>query len=258
MARLKGKVALVTGAASGLGRASAQRLASEGAVVACVDLNTDAVDPVVKDIEDAGGRALALAADVGSSEALDAAVGRTVKAFGSLDICLANAGIASAASATELSHDAWDRVIAINLTGVWRTCRAVLPQMMAAGGGSLIAQASIGGIIGIPSQAAYAAAKGGVIALVRQMAVDYARFGIRVNAIAPGTVMTPLVERHWAALAGADELPDDAIAAAVAHYPLGRLGTPGDIAAAVAYLASEDAAWVTGTVLVVDGGRTAS
>lgn len=256
MNRLHGRVALVTGAGSGLGAAIAERLASEGAAVACADIDLAAASATTRTIEAAGRTSLAVALDVTSGEEQRAAVAEVQQQLGPIAICVANAGIAGVGAADDVTEMTWSRVLDVNLTGVWRTAKAVLPTMLARATGSIITMASIGGIIGIPTLAPYAAAKGGVIALTRQMAIDYAPRGVRVNALAPGTVMTPLV-RASAAARGADGAMEPCENPAQ-FYPLGRLGLPGDVAAAAAFLASDDAAWITGTVLAVDGGRSAS
>jgi NAD(P)-dependent dehydrogenase (short-subunit alcohol dehydrogenase family) len=249
-ARLDGLVAMITGAGSGLGAATAVRFAAEGAVVVCADLDLDAARGVERQIIDAGGQALAVRLDVTSSVEQTAVAAEVVTRFGRIDVCYANAGIAGPGTAVDTDDATWNAVLDVNLTGVWRTAKAVLPHMVAHRRGSLILQASIGGIIGVADRAPYAAAKGGVIALTKQIAIDYAPFGIRVNAIAPGTVPTGLV------LASNDGNSDNA-QAALSNWPLGRLGTPRDVAGAALYLAGSDSEWVTGTVLVVDGGRTA-
>jgi len=254
--KLQGRVAIVTGAGSGIGAATAARFAAEGAAVVCVDLNGDAAEQTAAEIAGLGGRALAAAADVTSSPALDGVTDLALSRFGAIDVCFANAGIAGPGSAADVDDATWAAVIDVNLTGVWRTARAVLPAMLERGRGSIINQASAGGLVGVPGVAAYAAAKGGVIALTRQMAVDYGPCGIRVNAIAPGTVPTPLLRASNAAGGGLMTSAQDQEGIA-RRFPLGRIGTPEDIAGAAAYLACDDSAWITGTVLVVDGGMTA-
>ena len=254
MDRLVGRVALVTGAGSGLGAAIAQRLAAEGAGVGCADIDEPAAQTTATAIADAGGRSLAVHLDVTDSQQQATAAAAVNEELGGIDICVANAGIPGVGSAHEVDEATWARVLAVNLTGVWLTAKAALPAMLGQASGSIIMTASIGGVLGVPRLAPYAASKGAVIALMRQMAIDYAPHGIRVNAVAPGTVMTPLVAAS-AQLRG----EDGGVSAdeRARQHPLGRLGSPGDIAAAVAYLASDDAAWVTGTVLAVAGGRSA-
>jgi len=251
--RLRGRVAVITGAGSGLGRATAQLFAAEGAAVACVDQSSAASHSTAAAITASGGRALPLEADVTSATDLARVVEATEHELGPIDVSFANAGIAGTGAAGDVDEAAWARVIAVNLTGVWLTSRAVLPGMVARGRGSVIHQASAAGIVGVPGIAPYAAAKAGVIGLTRQMAADYSPKGIRVNAIAPGTVPTPLVRATYDAGGGLATNDDEAVRR---KFPLGRLGEPGDIASAALYLASDDSNWVTGTVLTVDGGMT--
>lgn len=262
MDRLAGKRVVVTGAGSGLGRAAARRFAAEGAAVVCCDITGDAADETAALIDKDGGEAVALRGDVTSEADTDAMVALAVDAFDGLDAAFANAGIAGSGRAGDLSVDAWDKVIAVNLTGVWLTARAAIRQFLAQGsGGSIVCTASVGGMVGVPGIASYAAAKAGVIGLVKQMAVDYGPDGIRVNAIAPGTVPTPLVRKTYAeggsAAAQWSGSVDEVLAASVARFPLRRLGEERDIAEAAVYLAGDESGWVTGHTLVVDGGMTA-
>jgi NAD(P)-dependent dehydrogenase (short-subunit alcohol dehydrogenase family) len=171
-------------------------------------------------------------------------------------VLLANAGVSGAGSATEIDFDAWNRTLRTNLTGVWLSAKAVLPQMVAQGGGSIVTQASISALVGVEKLAAYSATKGGIVALTRQMAVDYAADQVRVNAICPGMVLTPLARSTVAKrgdLAG-DPSAEDPL---VARYPLGRLGTERDVANLALFLASEESGWITGSIHTVDGGLTA-
>lgn len=259
--RLRHSTAVVTGAGSGIGRAAALRFAAEGAAVLCADVEGDAADETAASITDAGGRAMSAAVDVSQPEDARRMAETAVAAFQRIDVLYANAGIAGTGTAADCTVEAWERVIAVNLTGVWLSARYVLPVMVAQGSGSIINQASIGAVVGVPGIAPYAAAKGGVVGLTRQMAIDFGPKGIRVNAICPGTVPTPLVTRTYEAGGGIasrrDSPAHEAIEQAAARYPLGRLGSVEDVANLALFLASEEAAWVTGAVYVVDGGMTA-
>lgn len=259
--RLAGKSTIVTGAGSGIGEAAARLFAAEGARVTCADINGDAVAAVAADIGDA---AQAMAVDVGDPDACEAMVQQTVDAYGGVDAVYANAGVAGSGRAGDLDIDEWNRVIRINLTGVWLSVKYALPHMIAAGGGSLVLQASVGGVIGVPGIASYAAAKAGVIGLTKQMAVDYGPDNIRVNAVCPGTVPTPLVRATYenrggfsaTANAPADATIDELIDAAKVRHPIGRLGTVEDIAQLALHLASDESAWTTGTSIAIDGGMS--
>ena len=259
--RLVGRRTIVTGAGSGIGQAAARLFAAEGARVLCADIDESSAMAVADEI---GEQAVGHRVDVANPEDCAAMVARAVEDFGGLDAVYANAGIAGAGRAADLEVEDWDRVIAVNLTGVWLSIKYAIPHLVEAGGGSLVLQASVGGVIGVPGIAPYAAAKAGVIGLARQIAVDYGPDNIRVNAICPGTVPTPLVRATYekaggfAAVAdvGPDAGIDDMIAAAVVRNPLGRLGTTADIANLALYLASDEASWVTGAAITIDGGMS--
>jgi NAD(P)-dependent dehydrogenase (short-subunit alcohol dehydrogenase family) len=253
--RLQGSVALVTGAGAGIGLASAERLAAEGARIVCVDADEGSVEQTVRRIEAGGGQAIAIRADVRRSDELDAAVEEALRAFGCLDVAVANAGINREGAALDVDPADWQLTIDVNLTGVWNTIRSALRPMVEQRRGSIVALASVAAVAGVPNTAAYAAAKGGVLALCRQVAVDYAGAGIRVNAVCPGPIETPMVERALLDRAGGDTTRVAELALALAsQYPLGRIGSPDDVAALVAFLASDDSSWITGGAHVVDGG----
>lgn len=249
--RLVGKVAVVTGGASGLGLATVELFVHHGARVHVVDLDTSALSPVTARCPEV----IPHVADVSSSQEMAAMAAEVLAGEGRIDIVFANAGIEGVGTAAELDEDSWTRVIDVDLKGVWLTSKYFLRAMADNGGGSIVNTASIGGLVGVPGIFPYAAAKGGVIALTRQMAVDYAGSGIRVNAVCPGTVVTPLVERNWREK-GLDV--DQQTALQADRHPLRRAGTPDDIAAAVLFLASGDSSWITGQALTIDGGVTAS
>lgn len=248
---LDGKVVLVTGAGSGLGRSIAERLARGGAAVACCDLTEASATETSELITAAGGRAVAFGFDVTQEAATDVAVDAAVDRLGGLDAVVANAGIAGEGAAHELELAAWERIISVHLTGTFLTIRAALRHMVGRESGSIVLQASAAGLVGLPNTPAYSAAKSGIIGLARQVARDYAHLGIRANAIAPGTVLTPLVQQAYDERFGDDV--EAGLAARAASIPLG-LGRPDDIAAAAAFLVSDQARWITGTVMPVDGG----
>lgn len=257
--RLDGRVAIVTGAGSGLGRAMATRFASEGAAVVCVDVVESSARETAEAVGEAGGRAHARVADVSDIDAMESVAGDAVGRYGSIDVLAANAGIPGAGTALTTTRETWDRVLRVNLTGVWVSVRSVLPTMLEQGRGSIVATASLGGLVGVANIAPYAASKGGVIALVKQMAADFSSAGIRVNALCPGTTPTPLVLKSYETGGGVGVGGDVAsrLESAAQRYPLERLGTVEDVAAAALFLASDESDWITGVALPVDGGYSA-
>lgn len=253
--RLNGKSVLITGAGSGQGRAAAELFAAEGASVIVFDRNESGARETVESIEQAGGSARLCIGDVSRSGDVAAAVQTGREAFGGLHVLYNNAAVWAPGHidnfVTELEEDGWDTVIDVNLKGVYLCCRHGIPAIVEAGGGSVINIASVAGLVGSRNAShAYSASKGGVISLTRAMAIAYARQGVRVNVICPGGVDTPMLKP----LIGT---PETYQRVAKSH-PLGRLGTPEDIARCALFLASEESSWITGATIPVDGGVTAS
>jgi NAD(P)-dependent dehydrogenase (short-subunit alcohol dehydrogenase family) len=246
-----GQVALVTGAGSGMGLVTAQAFAASGAAVVLSDINEAAVATATEALTAAGHQAMAVTCDVSDESQVAAMINRTVATFGRLDMAFNNAGIqAPPCDAADEPAETFDRVNAINLRGVWACMKHELHQMRDQGSGAIVNCSSLGGLVGLPGRAAYHAAKHGVIGLTRSAALEYAPRGIRINAICPGTIETPMVTDMIAK--GELSVPD-----AVANQPIGRLGRSDEIAAAVLWLASPASSLVTGVALPVDGGYTA-
>lgn len=250
MGRVEGKVVVVTGGAHGIGRASAKALAAEGGRVAIGDVDEEEGEASAQDVREAGGEAIFLRADVTSLEELRGLVGAAVERWGRLDVMFNNVGVAIPGSAGAMTEDDWSRVLDVNLSGVWRGMRAAIPEMLRSGGGSIVNTSSVQGHVGFIGWAGYAASKGGVDALTRQAAVEYAPQGIRVNAIVPGTILTAMNE---GILREVDD-PEALLSEWKAMHPLGRIGTPEEVAAAVVFLASDESSFITGESLRVDGG----
>ena len=245
--RLQGRVAAITGGALGIGRATARLFAAEGATVAIGDIDAAGADLVAKELRGAGARALAVGVDVGDSGQVQAFVDRVVAEHGRLDVMFANAGIAHSAPFLEHPEADWHRVIRVNLTGVFLTCQIAARQMATQGGGRIIATASINGFRGVENLVGYNVAKAGVIELAKTMAVELAKHHIAVNAIAPAQIDTRLTQ----------SLPEEARQRRVARIPMGRFGDVDEVAKAALFLASDDAAFITGHTLAVDGGYLA-
>jgi NAD(P)-dependent dehydrogenase (short-subunit alcohol dehydrogenase family) len=251
--KLQDRVAVITGAGSGIGRAMALLFASQGARVLAADINSAAAEETAALVAAAGGVCESRAVDVVVTEQVRDMIARALAAYGRIDILCNNAGIGSTTDVIEAEPDEWDRVMAVNVKSVYLGCKYAIPPMIAQGGGVIVNTASVAGMVGIVKRASYSASKGAVIALTRQVAIDFVEQGIRVNCLCPGTVDSPWVGR----LLGQAADPAAARAALVARQPMGRLGTPEEVAAAALYLASDDAAFITGTGLVIDGGLTA-
>ena len=253
--RLQGRTALITGAGSGIGRATAELFAAEGADVAILDRDGQAAESAASDISAAGCEAHPVVADVSLADEITAAVDRAARLLGRLDIVYNNAGVGSSGSVVDTTEEDWDRCFAVNVKGTYLTSRAAIPHLESVGGGSIINQASVAALVGIQGFAAYCAAKGAVVSLTRAMAIDLAPLGIRVNALCPGTVYTPLMEPLMRDRGGGSI--ERGIEITAAKYPIGRLGTPKEIAQAALFLASDDSSFVTGAAFTVDGGMTA-
>jgi NAD(P)-dependent dehydrogenase (short-subunit alcohol dehydrogenase family) len=253
-ARLAGKRAIVTGAASGIGAAIAERFALEGAAVVLADLHERGARATAERIAAAGGRASAVMADVATAEGAAAVYAAALEGLAGVDVLVNNAGIGAEGTLAETDAETWSRVMRVNVDSMFHCCRAVVPGMLAQGGGAVVNMASVAGLVGLPRRLAYGASKAAVIGFTKALAVDHARDGLRVNCICPGTVDTPWVQRF------ADVAPDPAAfrAAMEARQPVGRLGTAAEIAGAAVYLASDEAAFVTGAALTIDGGLTAA
>ncbi len=251
--RLENKNAIVTGGAGGIGRATALAFAAEGAKVAVVDLRADAAEAVVEEIRAAGGTAVAIAADVSNEEDIQRIIATTVSEFGGVNVVFNNAGIIRRTTAVETTAEEWDRVFGVNVKSIFLMSKHVVPIMAANGGGSIVNTGSGWGLKGGGKAISYCASKGAVVNMTRALAIDHGPQGIRVNSVNPGDVNTGML------LEEARQLSQDANAflAESADRPLGRMGQPSEIAAAVVWLASDDSSYVTGAALVVDGGGIA-
>lgn len=246
-----GKIALVTGAGSGIGRATALVFAREGAKVVVADVVVDGGEETVRLIKAAGGEAVFVKADMAKAAEVEAMVQKAVATYGRLDCAHNNAGIEGATGRTaDYREEDWNRVISINLTGVWLCMKYEISQMLKQGGGAIVNTASDAGLLGVPQMPAYVASKHGVVGLTKTAALEYAKSGIRVNAVCPGVIKTPMVERITGQRAGRAERM-------AAAEPVGRMGKPEEIAEAVVWLCSEAASFVTGLPMPVDGGIAA-
>lgn len=249
--QLQGKIALVTGGGSGIGRATALRLAREGAKVMIADYIPDSAERTVKMVKDAGGEASCVAADVSITKQVEAMVAKTVETYGRIDCAFNNAGIEGRMATTaDCTEENFDRIIAINLKGVWLCMKYEIPQMLKQGGGSIVNTASVAGLVAFERLPAYNASKHGVIGLTRTAAIEYAQKNIRVNCVCPGVIRTPMVER----LLDSGGMNETELQAG---EPVGRMGKPEEIAEGVLWLFSDASSFVTGHPLAVDGGWVA-
>jgi NAD(P)-dependent dehydrogenase (short-subunit alcohol dehydrogenase family) len=253
MARLDGKVALITGAGNGMGRVASVLFAQEGARIVVADWSEEGGHETVAAVEAAGGEAAFCRVDVAKADQVESLVAFTMERFGALNVLYNNAGIfpADDGGVTETPEPTWDRVMDINLKGVWLGCKYGVPAMLESGGGSIVNVASFVALMGAATaQIAYTASKGGVLAMTREIAVEYGRQGIRANSLCPGPIATPMLE----------ELMSDPVRKQrrLVHIPMGRLGQAEELARAALFLASDDSSFMTGAQLVVDGGITAA
>jgi NAD(P)-dependent dehydrogenase (short-subunit alcohol dehydrogenase family) len=244
----KDKVAVVTGAGSGIGAAVSRRLAGQGVEVVVGDVDRGAADRVVREVRDDGGKAHAFTVDVGDPEAVEALVGFAVRQCGALHLAVNNAGIAGLRKTTaDYPIDDWRRLVDINLNGVFYCMKFEIPAILAAGGGAIVNMSSILGSVGLPTASAYTAAKHAVVGLTKAAAMEYARMGIRINAVGPGWIDTPLLAEQW----------ENAPRRILALQPMGRQGTPEEVAALVCFLLSDEASFIAGSYHLVDGAYTA-
>ncbi len=251
MSNMQGKVAIVTGASAGIGHATALAFAREGAAVVVADIDGDRGEKTAVEIEGIGAEAIFARADVSSADDVAALVARTVERFGRLDFAFNNAGVEGAPAPTaECTLDNWSRTIAINLTGVFLCMREEIPKMLLTGGGAIVNNSSVAGLVGFAGIPAYTASKHGIVGLTKTAAIEYATQGIRVNAVCPGVIQTEMITRFTHG-------DPDAAAQLLHTEPIGRLGRPEEIADTVVWLCSEQASFVTGQALAVDGGFVA-
>ena len=249
MKRLEGKVAVITGGNAGIGEAVAKRFALEGAPVVVTGRRQEELDRVVKIVRQSNGRALAVAGSVTDETHAQEVVRKTIDSFGRIDVLVNNAGIGDFGKRLHEIDDAtWDTIFDINLTGVFRMTRAIVPQMLKQGSGSIVNISSVASLVGIPGLSAYAASKGGLDALTRAVAIDYAKDGIRCNVVNPALIDTPMA----APLMANPEM----LQSLLTQYAIRRAGTPDEVAGMVLYLASDEAIWVTGGTFTIDGGMT--
>ncbi len=248
--KLKNKVAIITGSGSGIGRTTALLFAAEGASVVVVDIESGPAEETVELIREKGHKAISVKTDVSKGSDVEAMVARTIHEYGKIDILFNNAGIDIAKSVVETTEEEWDRTLNINLKGIFWGCKFCLPIMMEDGGGIIVNTASILAHVASPNQAAYSASKGGIVALTRQIAYDYAQYDVRANCISPGDVMTPMAENFFASC----EDPAERMKFFTDRYPMKRFAQPSEIARVALFLASDDSSFITGQVIKVEGG----
>jgi len=249
--KMTGKVALVTGGSSGIGRATALAFVREGAVVGIVDVDIGGGEETVRMIKQTGGDAMFIQCDVSQAAEVKAAVDKTVEIYGRLDYAFNNAGIQVGPNPiVDCPEETWNKVLSINLTGVWLCMKYEIPQMLKQGKGAIVNTASVAGLLGTTGISSYTASKHGVVGITKVVALEYAKAGIRVNAVCPGIVKTPMVNRIYTDYPQAEKF-------FMARQPVGRFGVPEEISEAVVWLCSDSASYVTGLVMAIDGGITA-
>ena len=251
--RVAGLVAIVTGAGSGIGEASAIRLAEEGATVVCADINEIAAKATAEKIVATGAKAVAAGIDISDSHACSSLVNQTVSDFGSIDILVNNAGVNLPGVFHEVTNETIDRTLNVNVKGAMYLTRAAIPYMLKSGKGSIVNMSSVNGLVSEPYLSVYSASKGAIVMFTRGIALDYAKLGIRCNAICPGWVDTPINHAHAKMLGGLDHV----YKTIDSFQPIGRPGTPREIANLVLFLASDEASFITGSIVSADGGMTA-
>jgi NAD(P)-dependent dehydrogenase (short-subunit alcohol dehydrogenase family) len=252
MERVEGKACVVTGAGSGIGKAIAERLAEEGGKVLCVDVNGESATATAEGIRDAGGIAAGFTADVSDSDQVDAFVGHCVALYGRVDVLVNNAGVNIPGVLHEVSNAVIDTTLNVNVKGAIYGCRAVIPHMLRQGG-AIVNISSVNGLVSEPFLAVYSASKGAIVMLTKGVALDYAKQGIRCNAICPGWVDTPINYAHAAMLGGLEKV----YSTIDSFQPIGRPGEPREIAHLALFLASDEASFLTGSIITADGGMTA-
>ncbi len=253
MARLDGKIAIVTGSGMGIGQSTVLALAREGAKVTVSDINDEAGESTAAQIRADGGDAFYQHADVSVTADMQRLIDATVARYGKLNVLVNNAGVAIPGTAADISEDNWNKLINIHLSGTWRGMKFAIPHMIAAGGGSIINMSSVQALVGFPGWSAYAAAKGGIMSLTQQAAIDYGPKNVRINAIAPGSILTPMNEKR---LAEETDNPEELLAMWNSWHALDRMGRPEEVANLIVFLASDESSFITGAIIKVDGGMT--
>jgi NAD(P)-dependent dehydrogenase (short-subunit alcohol dehydrogenase family) len=253
MGRVEGKACVVTGAGSGIGKAIAERLAEEGGKVICVDLSSETAVGTAQSIQQAGGIAEAFTADVSDPKQVDAFVAHCVERYGQIDVLVNNAGVNIPGVLHEVSDQVIDKTLNVNVKGTIYGCRAAIPHMLKSGKGSIVNMSSVNGLVSEPFLAVYSASKGAIVMLTRGVALDYAKQGIRCNAICPGWVDTPINYAHAEMLGGLQKV----YSSIDSFQPIGRPGEPREIAHLALFLASDEASFITGSIIAADGGMTA-